>query len=60
VKAALEQLQKTKVCALGVKELAVAWGQFVNPGRGTSAAGSHYQRTGKGQHTKKTQCTCSR
>jgi hypothetical protein len=39
--------------------LAVGLGQFGNPGRGTSAVGSQYSRTGEGQQTKRTKCMCS-
>jgi hypothetical protein len=39
--------------------VAVGQVQFGNPGRGTSAIGTQYQRTGVGQHTKRTQCVCS-
>jgi hypothetical protein len=40
-------------------ESRVAGGHFVNPGRGMSAVGSPYQRTGEGQQTKKPQCVYS-
>jgi hypothetical protein len=36
--------------------VAVARGQFENPGRGTSAVGSRSQTTGEGGQTEKTQC----
>jgi hypothetical protein len=36
--------------------VAVVRGRFGNPGRGTSAVGSHYQNTGEGQKTRNTQC----
>jgi hypothetical protein len=39
--------------------VAVARGQFGNPGRGTSAVGSRYQKAGKRQQTKNTQCVYS-
>jgi hypothetical protein len=39
--------------------VAVGWGQFRNPGRGTSAVGTRYQRTGVGQQTEGTRCMCS-
>jgi hypothetical protein len=35
--------------------VAVAQGQVGNPGKGISAVGSLFQRTGEGQQTKKTQ-----
>jgi hypothetical protein len=36
--------------------VAVRRGQFGNPGRGRSAVGSWYQRTGVVQQTEETQC----
>jgi hypothetical protein len=39
--------------------VAVARGQFGNPGRGTPAVESRYQRTGEGQQTKWAQCVCN-
>jgi hypothetical protein len=52
VEAILEQLQRRSFVGTGVgghseSSVAVAWGQFGNPGKGTPAAGSWYQRTGE-------------
>jgi hypothetical protein len=39
--------------------VAVAHGQFGNPGKGTSAAGISYQRGGEGKQYKRAQCICT-
>jgi hypothetical protein len=36
--------------------VAVVQGHYANPGSGTSAIGSLYQRSGEGQQIRKTQC----